>query len=83
MGLKSNLFVLIIISIIMHEIVAQQPTCQLPIERGLCRAYITRYGYNSISGQCERFIYTGCQGNANNFKSMALCEEACMMIDRA
>jgi hypothetical protein len=30
-----------------------------------------------VTGQCEPFIYGGCEGNANNFETLAECERAC------
>ncbi|XP_077265979.1 PI-actitoxin-Afv2a-like [Temnothorax americanus] len=82
MDFKPRLLLLfVIVSILTYEIIADQPSvCLLPIERGTCKAYITRYAYNAASGQCERFIYTGCDANANNFKSMNKCEETCINI---
>ncbi|XP_011160730.1 PI-actitoxin-Afv2a [Solenopsis invicta] len=82
MDLKLRLLlVFVVVSILTHKITAHRPElCMLPVEKGNCRAYITRYAYNSAAGQCERFIYTGCGANANNFKSMAVCEETCVHI---
>ncbi|XP_011694057.1 PREDICTED: kunitz-type protease inhibitor AFAPI-I-like [Wasmannia auropunctata] len=81
MDLKLRLFLVFVIVILTHETVADRSSnCLLPIEKGSCRAYITRYAYNSASGKCERFIYTGCDENANNFKSMAQCEETCVNV---
>ncbi|KYQ54690.1 Venom protease inhibitor 2 [Trachymyrmex zeteki] len=54
--------------------------CLLPVKPGFCRAAIPRYAYNSASGQCEQFIYTGCHANANNFESMTGCELTCKTI---
>jgi len=51
--------------------------CFLATSAGSCRAALTRYFYNSSANECQRFIYGGCDGNANNFESMKLCEEEC------
>nr|XP_006202771.3 early lactation protein-like [Vicugna pacos] len=51
--------------------------CQLPPERGPCKAFLRRYSYNSTSRECECFIYGGCQGNANNFETMEICLRVC------
>ena len=51
--------------------------CALPIEPGHCLAYMPSYGFNSDTGECESFIYGGCQGNANRFDTLAECEAAC------
>ncbi|KAL0126026.1 hypothetical protein PUN28_004838 [Cardiocondyla obscurior] len=82
MDFKPRLLLLfVVIGILTREIVADQPSlCLLPVEQGTCKAYITRYAYNSATGQCQRFIYTGCNGNANNFKSTSACEETCKNV---
>ena len=41
--------------------------CKLPKVVGPCRARFPRYFYNSATGDCEKFFYGGCRGNANNF----------------
>ncbi|KHJ87027.1 Kunitz/Bovine pancreatic trypsin inhibitor domain protein, partial [Oesophagostomum dentatum] len=52
--------------------------CSLPLERGTGREeYVTRYGYDSSKGKCVSFPYSLKGGNANNFYSMALCEQIC------
>lgn len=51
--------------------------CSLPPETGPCRAYFRRYFHNATSGQCEKFVYGGCQGNSNNFKTLEDCEDSC------
>ena len=51
--------------------------CILQPETGLCRARIPSYFYNTISGNCEQFIYGGCDGNDNRFKTAAACAQHC------
>lgn len=51
--------------------------CKLPEERGYCRAFITRWRYNSTSGRCEEFIFGGCEGNDNNFYNNKTCMDVC------
>ena len=51
--------------------------CTLPPVTGPCRAAFRRYFYNSTSGQCESFIYGGCLGNDNNFKTQKACATQC------
>ncbi len=51
--------------------------CALPAENGPCRAYIPRWYNDPASGQCERFVYGGCGGNENNFRTQAECRDAC------
>ena len=52
-------------------------TCSLPPDPGPCRAAFPAYFFNSTSQRCERFIYGGCQGNANRFASLASCTRRC------
>lgn len=52
-------------------------TCFLPKVTGDCRAYFPRYYFNYTTETCERFIYGGCQGNSNNFKTIAECYKTC------
>jgi len=47
------------------------------LESGPCMALMHRYGFDKESGKCKKFIYGGCRGNANNFKSLEECERAC------
>ncbi|VDP82363.1 unnamed protein product [Echinostoma caproni] len=47
-------------------------------EPGNCRAAITRYAFNRATNKCEEFIYGGCGGNENNFKTKFDCELACI-----
>jgi len=51
--------------------------CSLPRVIGPCKAAIPRWWFNKGKGVCERFIYGGCGGNANNFLSKEACEAAC------
>ena len=51
--------------------------CQKPIVTGPCRASIPSWGYNTTTGQCEKFTYGGCLGNENRFCSQEECEYVC------
>ncbi|XP_063154167.1 papilin-like [Candoia aspera] len=55
-----------------------QDICHLPKEKGPCDARDPRWFYNHRSRRCERFIYGGCCGNANNFKLLEECERRCV-----
>ena len=55
--------------------------CSLAPVTGPCRALFFRYFYDSTTHQCQQFIYGGCQGNSNNFKTIEGCEAACMSPD--
>lgn len=52
-------------------------TCKLDKDPGPCEAAIRKYFYNKNTGDCERFTYGGCQGNANRFDSLSECRKAC------
>ncbi|VDN37910.1 unnamed protein product [Cylicostephanus goldi] len=51
--------------------------CSLPMVVGSCTAPVTRFYYDASSGSCQRFTYSGCGGNANNFQSLASCQATC------
>ncbi|XP_065502063.1 boophilin-G2-like [Caloenas nicobarica] len=51
--------------------------CYLPSVCGNCKALFRRFFFNTTSHQCEEFIYGGCGGNRNNFKTESECFQAC------
>jgi len=51
--------------------------CSLPKAKGPCGKDIIRWYYDSKSGHCESFLYSGCRGNRNNFASRSECEDGC------
>lgn len=51
--------------------------CSLPKRVGMCRASMKRWWFNEKTHKCERFIFGGCDGNANNFESREQCEATC------
>ncbi|XP_048390162.1 tissue factor pathway inhibitor-like [Stegostoma tigrinum] len=51
--------------------------CMDPAVKGDCNKSITKYFYNNSTGNCETFIYSGCGGNLNNFKTKQLCRRTC------
>ena len=51
--------------------------CSFQPDSGPCRAYIPSYFYNVTSGNCEQFIYGGCGGNSNRFRTAAECVAHC------
>ncbi|XP_055871293.1 actinia tenebrosa protease inhibitors-like isoform X1 [Biomphalaria glabrata] len=51
--------------------------CLLPPDTGMCRAYIEAFYFNSTTKTCERFVYGGCDGNRNNFRSPSECYATC------
>ncbi|TKR87499.1 hypothetical protein L596_011888 [Steinernema carpocapsae] len=57
--------------------IAGHSVCNLPLAVGSCTAPSLRYYYDSSSGRCNSFTYSGCGGNANNFQSLSSCEATC------
>ena len=53
------------------------PVCALDKETGRCRASMRRYYFDSSSGLCKRFVYGGCGGNGNNFRTIQECRKVC------
>ncbi|XP_023333697.1 papilin [Eurytemora carolleeae] len=53
------------------------PVCNKPKAEGACTGDFKRWFFNSKSGVCEEFSYSGCLGNNNRFMSKDLCENAC------
>ncbi|KAK3097854.1 hypothetical protein FSP39_013843 [Pinctada imbricata] len=51
--------------------------CSLPKVSGNCGGQLTRWFYNQQTQSCERFLFTGCRGNANNFETEEACESRC------
>ncbi|CAF0824528.1 unnamed protein product, partial [Rotaria sordida] len=47
--------------------------CNSPKVTGPCRAAFPRFHYNSATRSCESFVYGGCGGNKNNFRTKAEC----------
>lgn len=48
---------------------------------GPCRALLPRYYYDRFTQSCRQFFYGGCEGNANNFRTLEDCDEACGRIE--
>lgn len=51
--------------------------CNLPAYVGQCRASKERYYYDGAAKECHKFNYGGCEGNQNNFLTLAECEKTC------
>lgn len=51
--------------------------CSLPRVVGRCRAAMPRFHFSQATGRCESFIYGGCGGNENNFRSYQDCQDTC------
>ena len=51
--------------------------CSLGADPGPCKAAIPRWFHDPRTNRCELFTWGGCGGNANQFVSLAECEQAC------
>jgi hypothetical protein len=51
--------------------------CEQPMDAGFCYALSQRYFYNTQTKRCDQFLYGGCSGNKNNFKSEEDCISTC------
>lgn len=55
----------------------QKESCLLDYQQGNCREQHRRFYYDRGYGICSQFLYTGCDGNENNFETLAECESLC------
>ncbi|XP_019630145.1 PREDICTED: papilin-like isoform X2 [Branchiostoma belcheri] len=55
----------------------REQRCTLQPDAGPCRAFSRRFYYNIQTRSCQLFGYGGCLGNANNFRTVEDCENAC------
>ncbi|XP_019365286.1 PREDICTED: inter-alpha-trypsin inhibitor-like [Gavialis gangeticus] len=51
--------------------------CRLPKDRGPCKDSFQRFYYNPAARTCRTFIYGGCLGNGNNFRTFQQCLNKC------
>ncbi|XP_046403956.1 carboxypeptidase inhibitor SmCI-like [Ischnura elegans] len=51
--------------------------CFLPKDSGPCRGLFRAFYYSPDTQSCENFIYSGCGGNKNRFKTRDDCERKC------
>ncbi|CAL1298887.1 unnamed protein product [Larinioides sclopetarius] len=55
----------------------REKNCFEPPKKGLCKDSLSRWYYDSNSGQCREFIYGGCEGNGNSYMTFHECMEYC------
>lgn len=58
-------------------ITRQRDNCLLEYASGNCGEDHRRYYFNRGYGICTQFLYTGCDGNENNFETLEECEGLC------
>ncbi|XP_037079600.1 LOW QUALITY PROTEIN: kielin/chordin-like protein [Pollicipes pollicipes] len=59
------------------EISQVEPSCLLPKNRGPCSRTLERFFFDTEQQRCVPFVFSGCEANENNFKSLADCNAAC------
>ncbi|TRY86185.1 hypothetical protein DNTS_030227 [Danionella cerebrum] len=52
--------------------------CSLPPLRGPCGLQEPRWSYSPITHRCSAFLYGGCHGNSNSFRTEQDCQEHCV-----
>ncbi|CAC5359127.1 unnamed protein product [Mytilus coruscus] len=70
---------LVVVFCVIGSVQAIISDCRLPKQKGLCKARIPRFYFDYYSKQCRNFIYGGCGGNENNFKSLNECQDKCIV----
>ncbi|XP_061449154.1 BPTI/Kunitz domain-containing protein-like isoform X2 [Rhineura floridana] len=58
---------------------ALRTICKLPYDKGKCNGYYTRYYFNLETKECEKFVYGGCYGNGNRFRTISDCKQMCTL----
>lgn len=58
--------------------IPNEDICKLPLNKGYCRASMPRFYYDAGLGKCQFFLYGGCLGNRNNFKTEDECKHFCV-----
>lgn len=54
--------------------------CTLSVDPGPCQGALRRYYFDTETQQCLPFLYGGCQGNANRFRTLDECNEQCLEL---
>ena len=57
--------------------ILERGTCRLPKVVGPCFDEVLRFYFDEVTGLCRPFLYGGCQGNKNNFKTQEECYAIC------
>ena len=57
--------------------------CLLPLDVGKkCNQLMWRWYYDSKTGMCNMFTYSGCRGNNNNFADVKSCLWLCASVGK-
>merc|ERR1719369_1959431 len=57
-----------------------EEVCAQPAVQGNCKAKVNRFYFEPASGSCQKFVFGGCRGNRNNFRSLEECQEFCRSV---
>ena len=62
------------------DLIDTDDICKLPKNQGdkECKNETERYYYDRNSEKCLIFVYTGCNGNLNNFETLEACRNKCI-----
>lgn len=52
--------------------------CKLPLDPGPCQYRVAAWFFDRSTKSCKHFIYGGCGGNENRFRSEKDCREKCL-----
>uniref|UniRef100_L7LRL1 Putative bilaris n=1 Tax=Rhipicephalus pulchellus TaxID=72859 RepID=L7LRL1_RHIPC len=58
------------------------PRCYRKVDVGTCDAVKLKWFYEPISRQCKMFVYSGCGGNWNRFRTEKGCLQTCHMTSQ-
>lgn len=75
--MRTSGLILSLVVAIAHGQDAPDVDCSLPALTGRCKGHLVRYYYDSNAATCQTFVYGGCEGNSNNFETLAECQETC------
>jgi len=51
--------------------------CIMRRDPGPCPGSALRWYYDTERDTCSQFVYGGCKGNANRFRTLAVCQQRC------
>lgn len=68
---------------ITYFVSAVMDNCALPKDMGPCPGAVLRWYYDTTEKICKQFMYGGCQGNGNRFRSEVECKNKCHISSQA
>uniref|UniRef100_A0A224Y278 Pancreatic trypsin inhibitor n=1 Tax=Rhipicephalus zambeziensis TaxID=60191 RepID=A0A224Y278_9ACAR len=73
---------IILLAVVGAALAQRNGFCRLPADKGICKALISRFYFDTETGKCTSFFYGGCGGNENNFETIEECKKACAEPER-